>query len=50
VALLLGVLNLVVVIYESLRLGRVLFHALEIVAKGIGLAPVAAKAAETGER
>ena len=49
VAILLGALNLVVVIYESLRLGRVLFHALEIVAKSIGLAPVAARTAETGD-
>ena len=46
VAILLGTINLLVVIYESLRLGRVLFHALEIVAKSVGLSPVVGKVAE----
>ncbi|MBI1816935.1 MAG: glycosyltransferase [Deltaproteobacteria bacterium] len=40
VAGLLGAINLGVVIYECLRLGRVMYHAQEIVAKSIGLSPV----------
>jgi glycosyltransferase involved in cell wall biosynthesis len=40
VALLLGVLNLVVVAVDNYRLGRVMYHVIEIVAKQIQLTPV----------
>ena len=40
VAVLLGVLNLAVVAVDNYRLGRVMYHVLEIVAKQIQLAPV----------
>jgi glycosyltransferase involved in cell wall biosynthesis len=46
VALLLGSLNLVVVAYDNYRLGRVMYHVIEIVAKQIQLTPVEGAAAE----
>lgn len=37
---LLGLVHLVTILYQNFRLGRVMFHALEIVAQRMGLAPV----------
>jgi len=42
-ALLLGAINLVVVAVDNYRIGRVMYHVLEIVAKQIGLTPVNGK-------
>jgi hypothetical protein len=39
-ATIMGVSNLIVILYENFRLGRVMYHALEIAAQRIGLAPV----------
>ncbi|MBI3302692.1 MAG: glycosyl transferase, partial [Deltaproteobacteria bacterium] len=39
-AVLVGVVNLLTILYQNFRLGRVMYHALEIVAKRIGLSPV----------
>ncbi|MBI4515279.1 MAG: glycosyltransferase [Deltaproteobacteria bacterium] len=47
VAILLGAINHGVVIYECFRLSRVLYHALEIVAKSLGLSPALGAAAAT---
>src|SRR6185369_11701150 len=35
-----GLITLVTILYQNFRLGRVLYHALEIVAQRIGLSPV----------
>ncbi len=40
VALLLGILNLLLVVIDNYRLGRVMYHVVEIVAKHIQLTPV----------
>jgi glycosyltransferase involved in cell wall biosynthesis len=42
-ALLLGVLNLLLVAVDNVRLGRVMYHVLEVVGKQIGLTPVNGK-------
>jgi len=34
------VVNLTTILYQNFRLGRVMYHALEIVAQRIGLSPV----------
>jgi hypothetical protein len=34
------VINLVVILYQNFRLGRVMYHAVEIAAQRIGLTPV----------
>ncbi len=39
-ALLLGTLNLLVVAYDNFRLGRIMYHVLEVVGKQLGLTPV----------
>jgi GT2 family glycosyltransferase len=39
-AVLVGMVNLITILYENFRLGRVMYHALEIVAQRIGLSPV----------
>jgi len=39
-ALLVGTVNLTTILYQNFRLGRVLYHALEIVAQRISLSPV----------
>jgi len=44
-ALLLGALNLLVVAYDNYRLGRIMYHVLEVVAKQIELNPVNGKEA-----
>lgn len=46
VALLLGVLNLLVVAFDNYRLGRDMYHVIEIVAKQIQLTPVDGVSAE----
>ncbi|HEV8713149.1 MAG TPA: glycosyltransferase [Candidatus Binatia bacterium] len=38
--MLLGLVNLATILYQNFRLGRVMYHALEIVAQRIGLSPV----------
>jgi len=49
VALLLGTLNLIIVAADNFRLGRLMYHVLEIVAKQIALTPVKPAAAEPTE-
>ena len=39
-ALVVGVINLSVILYQNFRLGRVMYHAVEIAAQRIGLTPV----------
>jgi GT2 family glycosyltransferase len=39
-ALLVGMINLTAILYQNFHLGRVIYHALEIVAKRISLSPV----------
>jgi hypothetical protein len=39
-ALLIGLLSYGTIAYQNFRLGRVMYHALEIVANRLGLAPV----------
>ena len=39
-AVLIGVVNLTTILYQNFRLGRVMYHTLEIVAQRIGLSPV----------
>jgi len=39
-AVLVGVVNLTTILYQNFHLGRVMYHALEIVAQQIGLSPV----------
>jgi GT2 family glycosyltransferase len=39
-AVFVGVVNLTTILYQNFRLGRVMYHALEIVAQQIGLSPV----------
>ncbi len=46
VALLLGTLNLIVVAADNFRLGRLMYHVLEIVAQQIALTPVKPASAE----
>jgi hypothetical protein len=35
-----GLINLATILYQNFRLGRVMYHALEIVAQRLGLSPV----------
>jgi GT2 family glycosyltransferase len=39
-AVLMGLINLATILYQNFRLGRVMYHALEIVAQRLGLSPV----------
>jgi hypothetical protein len=39
-SILVGLINLGTIAYQNFRLGRVMYHALEIVAKRLGLSPV----------
>src|SRR5262249_51228729 len=39
-AVLVGLINFGAIVYQNFRLGRVMYHALEIVAKRLGLTPV----------
>jgi len=39
-ALLIGLINCGAIAYQNFRLGRVMYHALEIVSKRLGLSPV----------
>jgi len=43
-ALLVGMINLLIVVVDNVRLGRVMYHVLEVVGKHIGLTPVNGKA------
>jgi len=46
VALLLGLLNILVVLVDNFRLGRTLYHVLEVVGKQVGLTPLNGKSRE----
>jgi hypothetical protein len=39
-SVLIGLINFGTIAYQNFRLGRVMYHALEIVAKRLGLSPV----------
>ncbi|MGH7963070.1 MAG: hypothetical protein ACRERD_14770, partial [Candidatus Binatia bacterium] len=44
-----GVIHLVTILYQNFRLGRVMYHALEIVAQRIGLSPVYQNGKDRGQ-
>jgi len=48
VALLLGLLNLIIVAVDNFRLGRTLYHVLEVVGKQVGLTPLNGKHKDAG--
>jgi hypothetical protein len=47
VTVVVGVFNAAVILYQNFRLGRILYHVLEIVAKKVHLLPIHAKSTKS---